>query len=286
MDKRIASVIAVIMGIVALLMIKTYVSKTTKQARKGLDLISIVVASKNLNEGEKITETNTGKRKFPVKYVGKRAIRVNNYSLILGQKLQNTVEKGKPVLWSDLDIGKSSGFASMIKPGMRTVTIPVSSLTSVSNMIKPGSRIDIFLTFNKSKIETEEKKNNVNKGEIPNAKDIQAFREYLIRKYSEQSKSKQITTLLKQNVMVLAVGKNHLHSSTSSDEKASYSEITLLTTLLEAQEIIHAMTMGKMTLTLRNDSDVEKQVVPPTTDRTVFYSAISESIAKTENKKD
>lgn len=288
MDKRLALGIAIIMGVVAILMVNNYVSKTTKEATKGLESISIIVAAKNLQVGTVIKESDLSQRDYPAKYVGDRSIRPDNRSMVIGTKLVNNIEGGKPVLWSDLDIGKREGFSKVIKAGMRTVTIPVSSLTAVSNMVRPGSRVDIFLTFNKAKIEAEEQKekNKIDTSEIPDAKNIKAFREYLIRKYSTPSKFKQMTILLKQNVLVLATGKNFLGSDTPSDNRSSsYSELTLLVTLVEAQEIIHAMTMGNLTLTLRNDSDVEKLVVPPSSDKTVFYSAVSASIAETDNIK-
>ena len=155
MDKRVALVISVILAIIALLMVKTYVEKQKKIATKGLELIPVVVAKRNISKGETLTEDKIAEMAYPQKYVGDRVLRAENYSMAVGQKILNNLEKGKPVLWSDIDLGRKEGFASIIQPGMRTVTLPVTSLSSTSNMIQPGSRVDILLTFDKSRIEVK-----------------------------------------------------------------------------------------------------------------------------------
>lgn len=287
MDKRIALIISVILGIVAVLMVKNYVSQQKRRATSGLDMMTVVVASKNLAEGDTIKNSSLALRKYPKKYVGDRGITKSNLSLILGQTLKNNVDKGRPVLWSDVNLGKASGFTSIIRPGMRAITVPVSPLTSVGNKIKPGSRVDILLSFNKGKIETTEDKSSPSETQIPDVENIQAFREYLIRKYSksEKSKSKQMTVIFKQNMLVLGTGEDYMGSEASKKSKG-YSHITMLGSVLDAQEITHAQTMGQLSFLLRNDADVEKIVITPATDETVFRSAISASVAAPQKADD
>ncbi|EKD27167.1 MAG: Flp pilus assembly protein [uncultured bacterium] len=282
MDKRIALIIAVIMGIVAILMMKNYVTSQKKQISKGLDLVPVIVATKNIQKGEVLSESNLASRDYPEQYVGSRAIRMTNFSLVLGQTIKNNLEQGKPVLWSDIELDRTEGLASVIQPGMRAVTVPVSPLTSISNMIRPGSLVDIFWTFNKAMIENDSPVASKDTEQIPDVKDVQAFREYLIRKYSKQTKSKQVTVLFKQNVRVLATDQNYLGETAPSGKNDTYSNITLLVSLLGAQEITHALNMGKFSFVLRNDMDVEKAVITPSSDESVFRSAINSAIALKE----
>lgn len=283
MDKRAAFIISLIMGIIAVLMVKNYVSQQKAVVNKGLDLVSVVVAGKNLEKGEVISDANIRKGDYPEKFVGERVVRVENFSMIIGQKIKNNVEQGKPILWSDIDLEKGDGFASVIKPGMRAVTVPVNALSSISNMIKPGSRVDIILTFDKARVEKAGSEDNKKEtAEIPDVKDIQAFREYLMKKYSKQGQSKQMSIVLKQDILVLAVGQRYIGEDSSSKKGESYSDVTLLVSLLGAQEIIHALTMGTLSFVLRNDADVERKVVTPTTDDSLFRSAITASISQTE----
>lgn len=283
MDRRAAFIISLIMAVIAVLMVKTYISNQKAKATKNLDLVTVVVAGKTILRGEALSESNLKKGQFPEKYVGEREVRADNVSMILGKKALNNLEEGKPVLWSDVELEKSEGFASVIKPGMRAVTVPVSSLSSISNMIRPGSRVDLLLTFDKSRIEA---KGEVRKqdSEIPDMKDIQAFREYLMQKYSKPGDSRQMTVLLKQNVLVLAVGQKFMGDEMPSRKQESYSEITLLATPAASQEIVHALTMGQISFILRNDTDVEKNVVTPSTDDSVFRSAITASISQKEEE--
>jgi Flp pilus assembly protein CpaB len=144
--------------------------------------------------------------------------------------------------------------------------------------------VDVLLTFNKSSIEKEEAESRRESEEIPDMKNIQAFREFLIRKYSkaDESKSKQMTVVFKQNVLVLGVGDQYLGAE-SSRKADNYSHITLLVSLLGAQEVIHAQTMGSLSFVLRNDADVEQKVITPSNNETVFRSAITASVARQES---
>ena len=280
MDRRAAFIISLIMAVIAVLMVKTYINNQKVKATKNLDLVTVVVAGKTIQKGEGLSEANLKTGQFPEKYVGEREVRADNVSMILGKKVINNLEEGKPVLWSDVELEKSEGFASVIKPGMRAVTVPVSSLSSISNMIRPGSRVDLLLTFDRSRIEAKEdaKKDS---GDVPDMKNIQAFREYLMQKYTKPGESSQMTVLLKQNVLVLAVGQKYMGDEMPSRKQDSYSELTLLATPGAAQELVHALTMGQVSFVLRNDTDVEKSVVTPSTDDSVFRSAITASISQT-----
>ena len=102
-----------------------------------------------------------------------------------------------------------------------------------------------------------------------------------MQKYTKPGESRQMTVLLKQNVLVLAVGQKYMGDEIPSKKQESYSEVTLLTTPVGAQELVHALTMGQISFVLRNDTDVEKNVVTPSTDDSVFRSAITASISQT-----
>ncbi len=282
MDRRAAFIISLIMAVIAVLMVKTYINNQKVKATKNLDLVTVVVAGKTIQKGASLSESNLKTGQFPEKYVGEREVRADNVSMILGKKVINNLEEGKPVLWSDVELEKSEGFASVIKAGMRAVTVPVSSLSSISNMIRPGSRVDLLLTFDKSRIEAKKEDARKDSGEVvPDMKNIQAFREYLMQKYTKPGESSQMTVLLKQNVLVLAVGQKYMGDEMPSRKQDSYSEVTLLATPAAAQELVHALTMGQISFILRNDTDVEKNVVTPSTDDSVFRSAITASISQT-----
>lgn len=284
MDRRAAFIISLIMAVIAVLMVKTYINNQKVKATKNLDLVTVVVAGKTIQKGEALSESNLKTGQFPQKYVGEREVRADNVSMVLGKNAVNNLEEGKPVLWSDVELEKSEGFASVIKPGMRAITVPVSSLSSISNMVRPGSRVDLLLTFDKGRIEAKKEDPKKDSGDIPDMKNIQAFREYLMQKYTKPGESKQMTILLKQNVLVLAVGQKYMGDEMPSRKQDSYSEVTLLTTPVGAQELVHALTMGQISFVLRNDTDVEKSVVTPSTDDSVFRSAITASISQTNEE--
>jgi len=109
----------------------------------------------------------------------------------------------------------------------------------------------------------------------------------LIRKYSksdDDEKSKLVTMIFKQNVLVLATGKNYIGSDDPSKNGKSYGNITLLVSLLAAQELTHVQKMGTLSYLVRNDADVEMSVITPTTDKSVFRSAVSGAVPQQDDK--
>ena len=281
MDKRVAMIVAAIMGIVAVLMVRNYVESTKKKMYQGTEMVPVIVATKNIEKGDVLSEQNIANRKYPEKYVGERAIRSEDIALVVGQTVKNNLEATKPILWSDLELRKKEGFASTIQSGMRAISVPVSDLSSLSHMIEPGSRVDILFTFDLGLVEKDASAVK-EKEQVPDVKDINAFREYLIRKYSKKDQvSKQMTVVLKQNVLVLSTGKKHLAAASADleQEKKDYSTIALMLTPAAAQELVHAMNMGKITFMLRNDSDVDTPVLTPSTEETVFRSGIASAVS-------
>lgn len=285
MEKKIALVISIVLAILAGLMVKSYIEKEKAKVTKGLGLVKVVVASRNIEAGEALNDSNIASRSYPVKYVGDRSIYVDDLYMINGQKLKNSVQEGKPVLWSDIEMQKKEGFASTIKPGMRAITIPVSELSSISHMVEPGSRIDLLLTFDQSVIAKPEKDKGAvsNSEKIPDVKDVQAFREYLVQKYGKQTESAgSMTVMLKQNVLVLSTGRNFLGQYQGGNEKADsgYSTVTIMLSPVAAQEVLHALSMGEIKIMLRSDADVNLELVAPSTSETVWRSSVASAISQ------
>ena len=153
---------------------------------------------------------------------------------IVGKALDVTVEKGEVLKWYQIKTekaGRGEGLASLIsKPKngkyYRAVSIPVDTISSVTNLIKPGHNVDIIGTF----------------------------------RFPEMKGDKSLDTLtltILQCVHVLATGTQIANSSGPEAKGAtkSYSTVTFEVTPKEAEMLIFATTKGKLTLTLRNYED-------------------------------
>src|SRR5689334_17513185 len=71
----------------------------------------------------------------------------SDMSKLLGTVVRNAITAGQPVTQGALVGPNDRGFlAAALGPGMRAVTVPVSSTTGVAGFVFPGDRVDLVLT--------------------------------------------------------------------------------------------------------------------------------------------
>ena len=71
----------------------------------------------------------------------------SDMSKLLGTVVRNAITAGQPVTQGSLVGPNDRGFlAAALGPGMRAVTVPVSSTSGVAGFVFPGDRVDLVLT--------------------------------------------------------------------------------------------------------------------------------------------
>lgn len=217
-------------GVIAVLLVQYHLQKQKETIFAGMELVDIIVAAKNLEAGTQVSKSVLSKRKMPKKYVHGSAITLKDVNLILGQELNYPLQKGDPVLWTDLgeesEKLRARGLADAITKGERALSIPVDKVSGVSGLLSPGDHVDILSTVK-----------NPQTGETT-------------------------TLTLMQNLTVLAIGGNISDTSGSSGSsrptrKRGYSTITLQVTLEEAEILVFASEKGKLMCVLRNPDDIQ-----------------------------
>ena len=180
------------------------------------EAIEVVVAKRDLAVGDEINETTASIRKIPKIYVPAEAVLPSQFQMLKGRQLVHSVRAGEPIMGLHVSRVKIDGLASLLKEGERAVTIPVSSLDTFSGFLAPGDYVDLMITL----------------------KDGAARR----------------TVPLAQNLRVLATGAD-LDDGIPHKQKGRYSEITVGVSPLFATRLIHAQTVGSITLVLRRPED-------------------------------
>ncbi len=245
MSNKVILIISIVAGVLALWLSALYLKHEKAKFASKERKVYVIAAKKDLPSGTVIALSDLDAKQLPESQVDSRDILGESYNEVLGKKLINRVAKGDTIQWSDIEGGYSldSGFAGMVLPGMRAVSIAIDSVSSVSSMIRPNDRVDIIGTF-----------------QLPSAKN------------PEQVEMVTLTVL--QDVTVLATGQqtargrslmNAMRYQGATMQQSSYSTITLEVTPQEAELLTFAQNVrGKLTLTLRNPNDVGFITNPPT----------------------
>ena len=223
MKQKLLLLAALFFGILAFILthqqIKTERQKILGMARD-VDLVEIVSP---LSEGDTISIKDIRRRRtkrFNANSI--REVRWSQRDSILQRQVDVPLEPGSFLRWEDMKAANYRGrneLSNDIPTGKRAVSISVDSVGSVTNMIKPGNRVDIIGTFR-----------------FPEMRGDQAY--------------DTLTLTVLQNVEILAIG-NAFRKSDAAKIR-SYSTVTLALTPKEAEMVIFASQKGRLQLILRN----------------------------------
>lgn len=254
MKSKLVLVAAVVAGLLAALLVNAWlkgkaseVEKLKEHLRGKAKKTNVVAAAKPLPKGTVITMDVIGNKNVWEEGLRGHAVRSEDYRKILGRKLEQSLESGATVFWSDLEGGKTGyqGLSRDIGLGMRGVSIAVSGANAVSGMVRPGDTVDVLGSF-------------------------------MFDSEGAPAESELVTLTVLQNVTVLATGQETAKTiDDSRNQHSSYSTVTLEVTPREAEVLVFAQQMkGRLSLTLRNPSDVRFESELPKVDFKLIESEL------------
>lgn len=200
-----------------------YIDRTvaTRQAQieSRYQPVRAVVANSDLPPGTFLSSETVAIREVPRTFLHSEAVLADDWSTVSGRMLMHSVRSGEPILLSHLTQDATAGFSAQLTAGMRALTFPVDEESSISGMLAPGDRVDIFFTTN--------------------------------------TDNESMTLPLLYDVPVIATGIRTRTNEVYLEEKSSreYHTITVSVTPENAAKITLAQDAGKLTVTLRQPQD-------------------------------
>lgn len=207
-------------GLVAMLGLRQLMSDESDAKPKS---IKVLVAKSDIKAYVPLTENLVEFQERPADQVPIGA--VQTASQYQRRALRQAAVKGEVILTSKL--GEPGDFkpSTEIPKGYRVHTVPVTATSSHSGQIRPGDRVDIFVTYT--------------------AKDDPADRTALMT-----------TKLILEYVEVFAMGADR-NSETAADDQILAKNVSLLVTPEQAAILMMAQRKGEIGLTLRPKDDDE-----------------------------
>ena len=241
MKNYILLAIAILAGVLAFGISKLQIQQEYVKMKLAYEQIPVLGYKHDMLKGDPIREEDIGKRPiFKRDYFDE--VLPTKLNEVLDQKLAMDVKKDEPMKWRHLAwqakrVGLGSEAARTIPEGERALSIPVDSISAVSNLIDANDRVDIIASF---RFPDQEGRTSMD----------------------------TVTLTLLQNVTLLAVGQKlaipsrYDSAATLQERSKTYATVTVSVTPKEAELLVFAMQKGKLTLTLRHPEDVftEKNV--------------------------
>jgi pilus assembly protein CpaB len=240
-----AAVAAAAAGIVMLFL---YMQRFEDEASGGAP-VRVIIATQDVPLGTAISEAMLGSRDLPLSYVEDRHIPMADAQRIIGVRVTSGVRAGESLLWSDLATtsDQSRDLSSLVRSGQRAITIRADASTSFGGLVRPGDRVDVLLTL-------------------------------------ERSTSDPVTVPLLQNLLVLAAGQDTGAAPRPGERRRpqTIGQVTLSSSIEQSQLLAFASERGRLTLILRNPDDIEVlENLPETSTADIIEPARRERVQRT-----
>jgi len=241
-NRRTAILVAVVLGVVAVILLRKYVTDLRQSYFK--ETVEVAVANANLPEGTVLTEDIVSYRSdWPADLLPSGAIGPNSIDMFYGHQLLAPLVQGDLLLAGYLVRPRPVfPLAELLTEGERAITLACDEIAGVAGMIRPNDRIDILGTFEVTAQEM---------GETPDPGDTAAG---MGAGFGQRS----FTYTLLQDVKVLAVDDRRADESPSQTKKAeeTYNSITVALTPGEARMVVFALEKGRLNYALRPKEDM------------------------------
>ena len=225
MDKKKKQlIIAIVLFLAAFAANKWYLSQEVDRLGPK-NKLEVVVASKAIPAGTRISEKMVEKRKIPETYLPKTKILWGERSQYIGQEVSVDVPSGDYVLENYFITRGSVGptlSAQLNGDNARAVSLPVDDTNSLSNSIVTGDKIDLILTFTVPVI------------------------------------NQKLSTILFQNVPVISTGTYSVVEQElggGGERTKRYNALTLGMNAQDAFRLNYARQVGQISILLRNGQD-------------------------------
>ena len=141
--------IAVVMAGLAGFLVKFYLDRKAAELESRYadrtEKTRVVVPKRDLLAGTRVDIAEFALRPMQTDLIPPDAVKPDEMENALGQSLKIDLPIGRPLLWSYLSSGMSPSFSDLLDKDRRALTIAVDELNSISGMVRPSDRIDLFI---------------------------------------------------------------------------------------------------------------------------------------------
>jgi pilus assembly protein CpaB len=132
------------------LAINTHLSnKTTElENRNSVDYVSVLVAARDLKRDLVIRAEDLHARTFQANGIAQDVLYSHEIDAVLGKRLTVDLQAGAWLLSSALSNPVVPTLSERLDPALRAVTLPVDPVNAMSGLLKPGDRVDLFVSLN------------------------------------------------------------------------------------------------------------------------------------------
>jgi pilus assembly protein CpaB len=240
--------ISVAAGLFAAFLLYSYSQeKKAEWDKKFGNTKNVVVAQIDIDEMVTIDDTMLTVVQRPAEFIEPGAL--TDIDAAIGQVAATPIRKDEQVLEQKLlNPGPDTGIALQVAPTKRAVTIPVTEISGIGKLIRPGDRVDIVAAIDTGRGANQRR-------------EVQVMMQDAVVLATGKSIMNNIPRLIERD----AGSKDVRLLSLTGD--STYTSITIEATPKEAQDLIYILSTspGNIYFTLRNPNDRSNNRLPAST---------------------
>ena len=251
MRSKAALLLSLVLGVVAVVLLFSWASGLRRQLLEESNMVGLLVATRDIPPNTIIDEQLVQRIEVPQKYVQPKAM--TDFNLVRGRVAAAPIPAGAQILDTYLEEEGRMALAYDVPRGRRAVTIGVDPVTGVGGNVRPGNFVDMFGTFEFGR------PTGYQGGQLM---------------YADE---KTEVRLMMQNIQVVAIERDIRRGGaparryTTQEEMAEaqtaaadearaarerpVTNVTLLVSPEQAQQLVLAQELGRLTLALRSNLD-------------------------------
>ena len=212
--------VSILFGVIAAFSISKHLDHKTREIEsksRGAQIVR-VVASRDLLRSSVIKIEDLATHSFPVGWITADAISVEQVDSLIGKQITVDLKAGQLVHWAITSEKSSVPLSARLPRGKRAITIPVDLNNSLSGLLSPTDRIDLYVSFD--------------------------------------HQGKKVTSLLLSGIEVLATGRDLVsHEHADALRQDHFSTLALATSPDDAVKLVSARQTGIITAVLSQETD-------------------------------
>ena len=218
--------VAIVLGLIAVLLVNTYLTGRERQmaAAEPQGMVRVAVASMPLAYGADVTPDKVKFVSYPATSLPPGTYRSLAELLPEGKRrvALRPIQVNQPLLAADLSgEGQNASIAALLPDGMRAATVRINDVSGVAGFVKPNDTVDVLIT--RQAIGADGAQRN-----------------------------EQVTDVLLQNIRVIAMDQD----AAGADGKPAVSRTaTLELTPVDAQKVALGQQLGQLSLVLRKPGE-------------------------------
>lgn len=222
---KLAIIVSLVLGVTGVGLLYAYVHRFEVE-KSGGPPVAVLVVAEGVKRDALLVESALSVREVPAAYVDSRAVRASDLKRIVGVTTVNTLEPGQTLTWTDVAVGggERRSLSSLVQPGFRAFNLKTRPEATSFDLVEPGDRVDLISTVT-------------------------------------GMSGQRTTSLLLQNVLVLAVGSNTGDEApgpraTRPADQRREQVLTLSLKVENAQLLALSLDKGPVSVAVRNPDDV------------------------------